>query len=116
MARQPCTAEECTLCLEAYIAIRDSKGSFSVSNPVLISLRNYLEQEGVASRSIDSVTLRIINFRYQDTGTGCSGISNTALSVWKKYLDESGEKIDTRRLRTDCEAIRASIRVRRNEQ
>ena len=94
--------------------IRDSKGSYSVSNPVLINLRNYLEQEGVSSRSIDSVTLRIINFRHQDTGIGCSNISRTALAVWQKYLDKSGENIDADRLRADCDAIRTSIETRKS--
>lgn len=103
--RQFYSEEECTLCLGAYIKIRDLGGSYSVSEPIVIELKNYLDRSGMSSRSIDSLVLRIDNYRYQDTGTGCHGISETALRVWKSYLDKDG-KIDTDRLMMDCDNIR----------
>jgi len=55
----------------------------------------------------------MLNFRYQDTGKGFSRISNTALNVWRSYLDAGGE-IDKDRLKADCDVIRVSIHDRNN--
>ena len=109
MSYQRYTAQECTLALEAYIRIRDSDGSFAVSNPVLVDLKSYLNSVGISSRSISSLTMLMSNYRYQDVGIGCANISSTALEVWKKYLDMNEENIDKNRLRVDCNTIRASL-------
>ncbi len=103
------TAEECTLGLEAYIAIRNSNSSFSITNPILINLKKSLEEDLDSSRSIDSLAFLALNFRYQDEGKGCPNISQTALNVWRKYLNEKSGDIDEDRLMADCRTIRKSF-------